>query len=114
MLRGRLVRSPGFVYGPRQTMKRIASTRHSRKSLARCTGLLAAFTLSVVAGACGSSLHEVTGKASRDMQCPVAQLTVVDVDSTTRQVSGCGKQETYVEDCSAAPPCRWINRKDAN
>lgn len=72
---------------------------------------LAAFALA--APACASSIHEVTGKASQDLQCPVSQLTVTDVDGRTRRVQGCGKEAVFVEDCTAAPPCRWRNRDKA-
>lgn len=76
---------------------------------------LSALSLFVLSfgGGCASSIHEVTGKASQDLQCPVSQLTVTDIDGRTRRVQGCGKEVVFVEDCTAAPPCRWRNRDKA-
>ena len=43
--------------------------------------------------ACGASLEQLQSRASFDMQCPVQNLQITEIDPLTRGVRGCGHQQ---------------------
>jgi hypothetical protein len=63
--------------------------------------------------ACGASTEQLKTRAAFDLKCPEDQINLVEIDSRTKGVSGCGQQATYVESCDAPPDnmardCTWV------
>ena len=81
-------------------------------------GLLSILCLAL-AGCMGATSNQLQKRAAFDMECPAAQLTVVQLDKRTRGVRGCGKRVTYIEHCRAcangypACDCTWVLNKSA-
>ena len=72
--------------------------------------LLGFFLLGLVG--CGASVQQLHSRAAFDLNCPQDQLQVVEIDNRTRGVRGCGRQATYVENCTdpmrSGGTCTWI------
>jgi hypothetical protein len=72
----------------------------------------ALFSLSLVH--CGAAtVEQLEKRASFDLDCPAEKIDIVEIDSSTMGVSGCGQRATYVESCDAAPnnparECTWV------
>jgi hypothetical protein len=49
--------------------------------------------------ACATVSNNLPDRAALDMRCPQDQLTIVNVDSRTQRVTGCGQTATYVARC---------------
>lgn len=66
----------------------------------------------VSAAGCGASLEQLRARAAFDFSCPEGQLSVVDIDSRTKGVTGCGRRGTFVESCTPKPwqgvECTWV------
>ncbi len=64
------------------------------------------------AAGCGAGLEHLRARAAYDFNCPENQLSVAEVDSVTKSVSGCGKKGTFVERCTRLPfqgtECTWV------
>ncbi len=74
--------------------------------------LVAAIGLTI---GCGASQEQLVRRASFDLNCPEAQVTVYEIDGRTRGVRGCARQATYVESCEAnRSNCTWVLNSDAN
>jgi hypothetical protein len=64
--------------------------------------------------ACGAATDDqLKTRAAFDLNCPAAQVNVVELDSSTRGVTGCGQRATYIESCDApsnnmARSCTWV------
>ena len=62
----------------------------------------------------GASDGQLRARASFDLDCRADQIQVVRIDDKTRGVTGCGRRNTYVEDCEreeafgARTGCTWI------
>jgi hypothetical protein len=69
---------------------------------------------SVVMGlaGCGASLEQLHARAAFDLNCPQEQLQIIKIDDPTQGVRGCGRQATYVENCTdpnrSSNTCTWI------
>lgn len=55
---------------------------------------------------------ELQSRAANELDCQVRDQKLVELDSRTRIISGCGQQATYVKDCAAqawsfSDPCTW-------
>jgi hypothetical protein len=51
----------------------------------------------------------LVARASFDLGCAPASLSIHAFDPRTRAVMGCGQRATYVEDCRApGRPCTWV------
>ena len=51
----------------------------------------------------------LVARASFDLGCAPASLSIHAFDARTRAVMGCGQRATYVEDCRApGRPCTWV------
>lgn len=64
----------------------------------------------MVAG-CGATQDQLIRRATFDLQCPQQNLSVVQIDSRTRGVSGCGQKAVYVESCTGPgnnTDCTWV------
>lgn len=61
---------------------------------------------------CGASSAKLIKRAAFDLDCPVSNIEIVDLDGLSKGVKGCGKRATYVESCSvpsrAANTCTWV------
>ncbi len=55
----------------------------------------------------GASNGQLKSRASFDLNCPNAQLQIVEIDDKTRGVTGCGGRNTYVEDCEREGAFGW-------
>ena len=81
-------------------------------------GLLLILCLTL-SGCLGATANQLQRRASFDLNCPAAELTVVPIDRRTRGVRGCGKRVTYVETCRACAnghpscDCTWVLNGDA-
>lgn len=71
--------------------------------------------LAVALIACGGATEgQLRTRAGFDLDCAPGQLEIVKVDDRTSGVVGCGKRNTYVEDCEreeafgARAGCTWI------
>ena len=70
-------------------------------------------TMGVVACG-GASEGQLRNRAAFDLDCRSDQLEVVEIDGKTRGVTGCGRRNTYVEDCEreeafgARAGCTWV------
>lgn len=77
----------------------------------RLFGIFGALVIVTAAG-CGASLEQLRTRAAFDFSCPEPQLSVVDIDSRTKGVTGCGKKGTFVESCTPTPwknlECTWV------
>jgi hypothetical protein len=86
-----------------------AAAEVGKAELALATGLLLAALL-----ACGAATDDqLRTRAAFDLNCPAAQVTVVELDSDTRGVTACGQRATYVQSCDAPPnnmarSCTWV------
>jgi hypothetical protein len=66
----------------------------------------------------GASVDQLRTRAAFDMDCPERQLQVVELDSRTRGVRGCGQRLTYVETCGmhdgygGKHDCTWVLNTD--
>ncbi len=70
----------------------------------------AAFVLLI---SCGATDDQLRARAAFDMQCPKNALQLVEIDSQTRGVRGCGQRMTYVESCGfhqglQKGDCTWV------
>ena len=85
-------------------------------------GTLAGFGLLhlvVLAGACAPVEGSLRKRAAFDLNCPVENLAVVDIDGATKGVVGCGRRAAYVNRCgpkqdptSADDACPWLINED--
>lgn len=84
---------------------------------ARSALLILAAVVLIVGAGCGASSGALVQRASFDLNCPPAQIQVVELSGGTRGVRGCGQQTTYVEECAQRSwtgerhGCDW--RRDA-
>ena len=46
---------------------------------------------------CGATTQQLQKRASFDLECPIKDLEIIEIDYDTRGVRGCGRQATYVE-----------------
>jgi hypothetical protein len=73
--------------------------------------LLSAACASTILG-CGATIEQLRSRASFDLNCAENKLQVVEIDQRTRGVRGCGKQATYVENCTTPGrdrnSCTWV------
>jgi hypothetical protein len=72
--------------------------------------LLGAVLLSGCAATVATA-EQLRARATFDLQCPLPQVEVVELDEMTRGVRGCGKQLTYVEVCDNRVEgwrCTWV------
>ncbi|HKY38281.1 MAG TPA: hypothetical protein VJN18_20200 [Polyangiaceae bacterium] len=64
--------------------------------------------------ACGAATDDqLKTRAAFDLSCPASKVSIVELDSATRGVTGCGQRATYVERCDAPPDnmarsCTWV------
>lgn len=62
---------------------------------------------------CGASTSQLRSRAAFDLQCDEARLQIVEIDSATRGVVGCGQRATYIEVCRAkGTSCTWVLNAD--
>ncbi|MCC7381175.1 MAG: hypothetical protein IT384_05060 [Deltaproteobacteria bacterium] len=58
------------------------------------------FVFAVLGVSCAHATREqLARRASFDLDCAESQLEMVEIDSRTMGVRGCGKKAVYVEDC---------------
>ncbi len=67
----------------------------------------------LLVGGCAASESALVRRAAFDLDCPEADLHVVDLDGDVRGVKGCGRQATYVSRCNGQPgyigtTCSWM------
>jgi hypothetical protein len=79
------------------------------------SGLRSWFAAGALALALGCATPRAAGpqllvqRASFDLGCHPASLSIHAFDARTRAVVGCGQRATYVEDCQApGRPCTWV------
>jgi hypothetical protein len=58
---------------------------------------------------CGASTQQLRGRASSDLRCPPDRLQMVQIDSSSREVRGCGQRAVYLEHCGQQG-CGWVLR----
>jgi|GEM_PF-3882418 len=62
--------------------------------------------------ACSASMSSLRSRAAFDLKCNENDLHIVDLDSRTKGVSGCGARSVYVEDCQRTwantSSCTWV------
>lgn len=69
--------------------------------------------------ATGATVQQLRARAAFDFGCREGELEVVELDSRTRGVKGCGRRATYVETCKPcangyqACECTWLLNTDA-
>ena len=52
---------------------------------------------SLLLGCGAATTQQLQKRASFDLECPIKDLEIVEIDYDTRGVRGCGRQATYVE-----------------
>jgi hypothetical protein len=79
-------------------------------SAPRCSLLTGAVALALgCATPRAASPRLLVQRASFDLGCHPAALSIHAFDLRTRAVIGCGQRATYVEDCRApGRPCTWV------
>jgi hypothetical protein len=61
---------------------------------------LAAIGLLLCSFGCGAAtIKQLSKRAAFELECPAEQLEIVEIDTRTRGVSGCGRRAVYVETC---------------
>ncbi|MFO0612640.1 MAG: hypothetical protein U0414_08640 [Polyangiaceae bacterium] len=86
----------------------------------KSVALTAGAALALLGGGvgCGATAEQLRTRAAFDLQCTQTQLEVVELDSRTRGVRGCGQQATYIESCKACAngqpycDCTWVLNGD--
>jgi len=74
--------------------------------------LLALLTLSVLA-ACASGPHPSIEVASKDFECPSAELTRTEIYPKKQKFEGCGKEAIFILGCAgygANESCEWVRQ----
>jgi hypothetical protein len=77
--------------------------RHMFRPLRVALGGLG-FTLLVGCAPIGPLLN----RAAFDLDCTRNKLSVVDLDTNTKGVQGCGRRATYIWSCGAKQICVWV------
>jgi hypothetical protein len=95
----------GFTYWETNAVKVLVSG-------VLCVGVI--FLLGTIG--CGATQAQLKTRAAFDMQCSEEQVELVEIDSRTYGVRGCGKQATYVETCAHAndTDCTWLLNTDSH
>jgi hypothetical protein len=61
--------------------------------------------------------EELRTRASVDLNCPEANLQMVDLGNNARGMTGCGKRATYLYVCKRGgglmDDCTWVQNSDA-
>ena len=63
---------------------------------------------------CASGPHPAMELAARDFDCPMKSLKRHEIYPNKQRVEGCGKEATYVKDCSGYgtdSDCKWAKAK---
>lgn len=68
--------------------------------------LLAFVTVVTVAGC--APIGPLLNRAAFDLECSREQLEVVELDTNTKGIRGCGRQATYVWSCGKNQTCAWV------
>jgi hypothetical protein len=67
--------------------------------------------LSVLLAGCAATTNQLKQRAAYDLRCSEAAVEIIDMDSRTNMVVGCGKQALYTSDCQSQPlgptECTW-------
>jgi hypothetical protein len=72
------------------------------------------FCVNIIVG-CTATQGQLLKRASFDLNCSESQINVIEIDSRTSGVRGCGSQATYVENCQPAfmrEECTWVLNSD--
>lgn len=68
---------------------------------------------------CGASEAQLRTRAAFDLNCGENQLELIEIDSRTEGVRGCGQQVTCVENCNGpkgglGTECTWVLNTDSS
>jgi hypothetical protein len=75
--------------------------RENRLTAAAVLGATAVAATCACGGGGAATWAQLRARASFDMDCPVAQLTIHEIDVRTAGVTGCSQRMTYVESCES-------------
>jgi hypothetical protein len=67
-----------------------------------------AATLLVIGSGCGATVEQLRNRASIDLECQPASLSIRTIDPATRSVNGCGRQAIYVEQFNHSVRPAWL------
>lgn len=76
--------------------------------------VLALLAVPALVAGCASGPHPSLEVASRELDCPVAQLTRDEIYPNKQRISGCEREAIFVKDCGGYGTdagCRWAKLK---
>lgn len=70
--------------------------------------------IAIAVSGCATS-KSLKARAAFDLDCKAFNLEIIEIDSVTRGVRGCGKRVTYIASCEPHPfgACTWVLNRDA-
>lgn len=82
-------------------------------------GLGAGLLLAALLACGGANEDQLRTRSAFDFNCPPSEVTITELDASTRGVTACGRRATYVEVCDAPinnayRSCKWVMNSETS